>query len=434
MTSDWIVYPPPDPLSHVNNGAVYIRSKSKKDMGRRGHFVKLLDEEETTESAKKTATAKQSESKRWTRTRTRLVVNVLKEKNNRNVADTSNCASKKEVVNGNSHEQAFYTATFRPASIIPIYDTRTRNKIILTECTDQYRKLAASQLLENDHVLEIGCSNGECSLYIDKYLQKGTFIGFDISQKMIAEAKDKFSGRDGIPTKLEWDEKAELWRQYGDDNYVKFFTIDPFTDPQRAYKYATTIDSRNEDGNIKGVEIKPTVIFIDIGGNRELDPVARMISWAKENFNPRLCIIKSEAMMQNLNECQEKYRQSGGLEEGKGSKLKRQKLDKEQKSRANVAVKKNGVVVNGEDWFENIVKNPNDVSDTVGVRCNPCTAPGFIHPLKAPLSLSPITNQPICRFHNYAEKGCKKKDACPFDHIHCHLCKKPGHRALDCKQ
>jgi SAM-dependent methyltransferase len=423
MTSDWIVYPPPDPLSHVTNGAVYIRSKSKKDMGRRGHFVKLSDEEETTESAKKKSAAKQNEGKIRRRTSRRLVVNVLKDKNNRNVADA-----------------AFYTATFRPASIIPIYDTRTRNKIILTECTDQYRKLAASQLLENDHVLEIGCSNGECSLYIDKYLQRGTFIGFDISQKMIAEAKDKFSGRDGIPipTKLEWDEKAELWRQCqcGDDNYVKFHIIDPFTEPQRAYKYATTIDSRNEDGNMKEVEIKPTVIFIDIGGNRELDPVVRMISWAKEKFDPRLCIIKSEAMMQNLNECQEKYRQSGGLGEGKESKLKRQKLDNEQKSRANVSVEKNGVVVNGEGWFQNIVENPTDVSDTrtAGVRCNPCTAPGFIHPLKAPLSLSPITNLPICRFHNYAEKGCKKKDACPFDHIHCHLCKKPGHRALDCKQ
>ena len=40
----------------------------------------------------------------------------------------------------------------------------------VTKATDKYRLLAASQLNTNDHVLEIGCSNGECSLVIFKYI------------------------------------------------------------------------------------------------------------------------------------------------------------------------------------------------------------------------------------------------------------------------
>ena len=38
----------------------------------------------------------------------------------------------------------------------------------------------------------------------------------------------------------------------------------------------------------------------------------------------------------------------------------------------------------------------------------------------------------ICRFQNFYEKGCTRK-TCEYDHEHCYLCGKKGHRAVDGK-
>merc|ERR1712070_115215 len=43
----------------------------------------------------------------------------------------------------------------------------------------------------------------------------------------------------------------------------------------------------------------------------------------------------------------------------------------------------------------------------------------------------------ICRFHNYdLTGGCRRNrdptQFCPFDHVHCHFCRRAGHRALEC--
>ena len=67
------------------------------------------------------------------------------------------------------------------------------------------------------------------------------------------------------------------------------------------------------------------------------------------------------------------------------------------------------------------------------------------HPLKMPLRTNPVTNQIICRFHNYdAASGCKKYNhccanleseagnVCALDHETCHICLEKGHLAHSC--
>ena len=69
------------------------------------------------------------------------------------------------------------------------------------------------------------------------------------------------------------------------------------------------------------------------------------------------------------------------------------------------------------------------------------------HPLKMPLRTDPVTNQIICRFHNYdARSGCKKYNdrknsirndenitaSCDLDHETCHICLEKGHLAHQC--
>ena len=62
----------------------------------------------------------------------------------------------------------------RPSRLVPVYDLKTKNNskmdnntddtiVILTPDTTTYRHLATAHLRPNDHVLEIGCSTGECT-------------------------------------------------------------------------------------------------------------------------------------------------------------------------------------------------------------------------------------------------------------------------------
>ena len=56
------------------------------------------------------------------------------------------------------------------------------------------------------------------------------------------------------------------------------------------------------------------------------------------------------------------------------------------------------------------------------------------HPLQAERRTVPGSDLSICRYHNYHVDGCKKTldESCPFDHTHCHWCRQPGHRAIEC--
>jgi hypothetical protein len=130
-----------------------------------------------------------------------------------------------------------------------------------------------------------------------------------------------------------------------------------------------------------------SVIFIDIGGNRECINVLRMVSWVQETFQtPRLIIVKSRELFHSI-------KSSASIDEG------------------------TGLIENGSDWFRQRKQQ----------RALPK------HPLKAPMVMSPKDGTtPICRYHNYHKSGCSKQSVCPLDHDHCHACQKPGHIAKDC--
>ena len=111
-------------------------------------------------------------------------------------------------------------------------------------------------------------------------------------------------------------------------------------------------------------------------------------------------------------------------------------------------VMENGIINNGQEWFTSLLQSSSISSSSSNISTGTTTATTqqrqqqaepsssaaayYTHPLKAPLVLSPIDDKtPICRFYNYMIDGCKNEQ-CPYDHIHCHICLKSGHRALDC--
>jgi SAM-dependent methyltransferase len=244
--------------------------------------------------------------------------------------------------------------------------------------------LAVSQIEENDKVLEIGCSNGECSMLLGGTVLRGngTLIGFDISPNMISEAKCKV--------------QSEL---RGEHDRIQFHVMDPFSDP----KGALTIMNKE----------RVNVVLIDIGGNRDFESVLAMIQWVQSVCSARIIIIKSEGMISKIHNDSQKR---------SNDDTKRAKFEN------TIHITSKGVLSRGQEWFDSQYSKIGSKS-----KGGP---PTYIHPLKAPISLSPIDNEtPICRYYNYHANGCKKgSNECKFDHIHCHWCKAKGHTALECSK
>lgn len=244
--------------------------------------------------------------------------------------------------------------------------------------------MAASQVEQNDNILEIGCSNGECSLLLGATVLRGngTLTGFDISPNMISEAKHKA--------------QSEL---RGGLDRIHFHVMDPFSDPKGASHIINNL--------------KVNVVLIDIGGNRAFESVLSMIRWVQSACSARMIIVKSEEMISKI---------QNDLQENSNNSPKRVKLENI------ISINSKGFILYGQEWFDlqyskigsNIKQGP----------------PTYVHPFKAPISLSPLDNvTPICRYHNYHKNGCKKgSNECEFDHIHCHWCKMKGHIALECSK
>jgi len=374
----WILYPPIQPFPLQSGDDVFIKTKSSKETGRKGQVTELIGEE---------------------RVMVKIPIN----------GKATICSTNAEADESSQNNTSFYTASFRPNRLVPIInvcDMESKDStirfctIVVTRTTDKYRLLAASQLRPTDHVLEIGCSNGECSLVIAKYVTDGSLVGIDVSNEMVLQAKSK------IP---------EVKK--GCTN-VDFHVVDPFGDPRRALMLATGSDTLG-DSLKKTQATKPDVVFIDIGGNRDLTSVVKMLAWVRRSFSPRLCIIKSEEMVDQIKaDSANEYKSLDSFERDK----KRHKS-----TSMTLEIESNGTLKNGQEWFEatlhDIETNPSRVSTT---------RPRFLHPLKAPLSVSPIDNKtPICRYHNWHKNGCHQTD-CPFDHNYCHWCLKRGHTALAC--
>jgi len=249
--------------------------------------------------------------------------------------------------------------TFVPLKrLVPVYDTERNHgaTVILTSDTFPYRHLAASQITLHDHVLEIGCSTGEASAIMMKSTPQ--WIGLDVSSEIISQAR-------------------LFLQEKGHDIVNRVVKLDVLIDPSGAEKH---IRQYFPSG--------PTVVFIDIGGNRNASSAIRVLYWCVTTFHPRLVVMKNREMVQEcIKDC---------------------------------SVINGHVVVHGaNDWFH--TKHATIVK----------TLPE--HPLQACMVLSPVDDiTPICRYHNYHSEGCKKAEQCPFDHYHCHVCRQAGHTAKKC--
>jgi hypothetical protein len=219
--------------------------------------------------------------------------------------------------------------------------------------------------------LELGCSSGETSTILWQYC--ASWVGFDTSSNMIQKVKD-------LLVTVQKNNSKKSKKQPTQTSSASCYQLNALADPATAIEHACQYSGPTG----------PTIVYLDIGGNREEAAVIRMMQWILQSF-PKVhtVIIKSQEVhkaMSNTDQCSDHTGQFAG----------------------------------GHEWFQDRLQ--------VAV-----TATLPRHPLQAPKMLSPVDNKtPICRYHNYFKDGCGRGDICPYDHEHCHLCLKTGHIATQC--
>lgn len=247
--------------------------------------------------------------------------------------------------------------------------------VLITSETRHYRQLTASQLLyhhQEDAVLEIGCSTGETSELVWK--RASSWIGFDTSAQMVERTVTKYT----TATTTDANSNNHSSSSSSSSCRIACHKIDALLEPEQALQMVHQHQQQST-----------SVVLMDIGGNREIYGVARMMKWIFTSFPQlRLIVVKSEALVHEL---------------------------------SGQAISDDGILlVDGMEFLE---------QKLLEFRRLPP------HPLQAPKAYSPTDpSRPICRYHNYHKKGCRKESACPFDHAHCHMCLEPGHIAKDCNQ
>ena len=329
----------------------------------------------------------------------------------------------------------------RTSRLVPVYDLHlldgrkfndvSKPLVIITPDTTSYRHLAMSHSRPNDNMLEIGCSTGECSALLlrrrlllhlqnlrrighhdksSEVLVDGKIVGFDTGAKILQQAEKRL--------RREYDEFSSTITEDTYSKLIQLHKVDALADPKGAYNLVTDNSAC------------PEMVLIDIGGNRELEGVLRMIQWVQTAFKekgPRLILVKSEALEKEL-------------------------LTSIRSSHSNnsdnslPSITEEGIIRNGQDWFNSLLISHSYASPGTD-QATECMSRQqllsmYSHPKKAPLVLSP-TGVPICRYHNYHPEGCikfnKSKSSaadetkeCLFEHDHCHWCLAAGHIALNC--
>lgn len=368
---EWRLHPSVTFLSENNH--VYVRPKSVKEFGIMGRVVHI--------EASLPADDNQSTDE-----------NRLKERKSERVSILQTTGKIKQ---------------YRPSRLVPIYDYHTKHQtvIVLTPDTANYRQLAVAHLRHGDKVLEVGCSTGACTALVlrrmillseseknigqstaaaaaSKSTTHGKIVAFDTGSDMVQQAQQALESEfQSLSTHWQHQKLPPLFAM------TSVHKIDAFADPKGVFVLATQDDKY------------PNVALIDIGGNRELEGVTRMIHWIQNAFRehpPRAVIVKSRELVQRLSNDD-----SSGV-----------------------------LLPNAQNWLVNYLQTNN-------MSLSEQQPPRYSHPLQAPLVLSPADDAtPICRFHNYHDEGCKRyngdENECRLDHQYCHWCRRKGHVARTC--
>ncbi|KAJ3146933.1 hypothetical protein HDU89_005963 [Geranomyces variabilis] len=256
------------------------------------------------------------------------------------------------------------TARVNPTRLVPVFASPA---VLICRTTTAYRMAARAQVFATDNVVEIGSSYGVCTDILSQHAK--SVFGIEVSPMLVKEARRR------QPT-------------------LRFELLNVLENPQRAMEL------------MKGT----TKVFIDIGGNRTLGDVVRIIALLTEGLDLKLVCVKSEELADEADAHFAK--QDDGAD--------------------------SGLIADGPEWFSRLLRR---FSTADGLAPAAKTAEKwFVEARSQGFPKNPLRygqrvsseGVPICRLHNYKPDGCPKPDLCTYDHRCCHHCGVEGHRAREC--
>ncbi|KAJ3178787.1 hypothetical protein HDU87_003342 [Geranomyces variabilis] len=257
------------------------------------------------------------------------------------------------------------TARVNPTRLVPVFPSPA---VLICRTTTAYRTAARAQVYSTDNVVEIGSSYGVCTDILSQHAK--SVFGIEVSPSLVEEARRRQPS-------------------------IRFELLNVLENPRRAMEL------------MKGT----TKVFIDIGGNRTLGDVVRIIALLMEGLGLALVCVKSEELADEADA----------------------HLATQDGSSAN-----SGLIADGPEWFSRLLQRFSTADGLVPVAKTAekwfveARSQGFP---KNPLRYGQrVTSEgvPICRLHNYKADGCPKPDLCTYDHRFCHHCGVEGHRAREC--
>lgn len=191
-------------------------------------------------------------------------------------------------------------------------------------------------------------------------------------------------------------------------------------------------------------------MFADIGGNRQLESLVKLVPWVLQAIRPRLLVVKSEELVaaaeqQLAAEAAQQPQQHGpaGEQQQQGATAPVHGSDTAATSAAAVRLAEqlgvssltecDAVITDVHGWWQQLQQQCGTPASQAEPWFVAARAAGFSrNPMRYPQRCTAGGSR-ICRPHNYdRQRGCLKSDGCQFDHVHCHHCLQPGHRAVDC--
>ena len=255
----WILFPSPNatPKAFQILETVFWRSKSAKELGRRGTVVASDASTDRRLDNDTNRTHEQAQQPQQ-----RVTVRFQKE-------SRDDCTSSTRTDENHHHDKHVPIKRLLPVFVLTQQGVKQRGEvqstvIVVTAETTSYRNMASSQLTKDDVVLEIGCSTGEASAIMVQYCK--SWVGLDTSEEMVRRCNQRIS-------QVEYKSS---------NTYCTAFQVDALADPNLAEQLV-----------LQGLNgTSPNKIFIDIGGNRDCEGVWRMLAWAM-SMMPILVVIKS---------------------------------------------------------------------------------------------------------------------------------------------
>ena len=306
--------------------------------------------------------------------------------------------------------------------------------------TRLFRKLARTLPQQGEVAVEIGCSFGKCTNVLGKVVGANAVVAVDISKVAVTAARTSYP-----------------------DLAARFHVVDVLRTPHIVEDMVK--DAREAVGasctSSKPASSVRVVAFVDIGGNRELEALTALLPWVQRTLQPRVCVVKSEALHTFMWSRTQGPDAHGcwSLPLGTVGWAELQRL-----ATAAIASRREHATnskrppggVRGRDTREDgdsAAGAGNGAGSGAGSGAGGAAGTSkrrrVMHPLKAPLRKTQ-SGVPICRYHNYdPRRGCLKyrrkteaageaadraapESTCPLDHDHCHACGEKGHVAYEC--